>query len=731
MSTNTMLNWLNKKTNNSQISLFSSSDTNSENKLSSNANMNGLQEIKEKIGEARHYTPASQEWINSVYSYNKNFTKTLPATDNTVNRLIKSYFSLTPLFKGKKSKRVEIRFRRLSLNRILVSKSEIKHTNNKVIITVYLYNKNKKFIISKLKNLYKTFIGSIENKIPSFFFPSKEKNISKLTQRNNLKTISKNAVNMRKSSVKVSSLTRHISGNNMLKNTKVNLYKSKFSKLNKNKGASVKNTSKNRKLTTKRFKNSELNKKVLKLHNYVNFIRLTSKRLSNFFLKLKNPNLKYKYKTLMNRYYTTLNKYKLFTANKNKGFFLSFNKESYNSSQEYSDNSLYVSNFYNLVKGNIIGNISNNVDTSKLKTRRKIKQSRFKKMKKVNSIKSIMHKLRNFYNLFLLDNTFGFNVKNSIGITTEKTSILKNIYKILKGYKVGNTKKRFDAISLKALSIIKRARKRKNFILRVLKWKNEDFTNYEYRYYQNFIKKAYKKEILYMYYVKLLSVNNNKFKNWFILGFKRVVSKLYNKKVEFNFINLKYLHLNSDIFSESIATKLRNRENRLLTVLKKALKLVKLSSFNNKFTDVASNYTSKALSTKLFNSTIYNNDILHELLNSTFKQNNSSVNTTSTQTTDKRFLSIQKKNAVLDSIKHKSVFGVRLEATGRLSKRLTASRSVFKLKYKGSIKNIDSSYKGLSSVILKGNTKSNIQYTKLSSKTRNGSFGLKGWVSGY
>jgi len=61
---------------------------------------------------------------------------------------------------------------------------------------------------------------------------------------------------------------------------------------------------------------------------------------------------------------------------------------------------------------------------------------------------------------------------------------------------------------------------------------------------------------------------------------KNIISKIYNKKVEFNFVNLKYLHLNSDIFSESIAIKLRNRENRLLRVLKKALKLVKLPSLS-------------------------------------------------------------------------------------------------------------------------------------------------------
>jgi hypothetical protein len=74
--------------------------------------------------------------------------------------------------------------------------------------------------------------------------------------------------------------------------------------------------------------------------------------------------------------------------------------------------------------------------------------------------------------------------------------------------------------------------------------------------------------------------------------------------------------------------------------------------------------------------------------------------------------------------------GVRLEAKGRLTRRLTASRSVFKIKWKGSLKNIDSSYRGLSSVMLRGYIKSNVQYSIINSKTRNGAFGLKGWISG-
>jgi hypothetical protein len=83
-------------------------------------------------------------------------------------------------------------------------------------------------------------------------------------------------------------------------------------------------------------------------------------------------------------------------------------------------------------------------------------------------------------------------------------------------------------------------------------------------------------------------------------------------------------------------------------------------------------------------------------------------------------------NLVFNNIKHKEISGLRLEATGRLSRRLTASRSIFKFRYKGSLKNIDSSYKRMPSVLLRGHLKSNIQYTKINSKTRNGSFGIKG-----
>ena len=180
---------------------------------------------------------------------------------------------------------------------------------------------------------------------------------------------------------------------------------------------------------------------------------------------------------------------------------------------------------------------------------------------------------------------------------------------------------------------------------------------------------------------KLLNFNRSKFTNLFLnsdgLGIINLISLVYNKKVELKIVELKSLHLNSDIFSFAIASKLRNRKNRVSKILRKALSKIKLPS-------------------------------LHLLLNGDNDINNLN------------------KNYVLRYIKQKVISGIRFEASGRLTRRLTASRSIFKYRYIGSIKNLHSSYDKLSSVMLRGHIKSNLQYTLINSKTRNGTFGLKG-----
>lgn len=311
--------------------------------------------------------------------------------------------------------------------------------------------------------------------------------------------------------------------------------------------------------------------------------------------------------------------------------------------------------------------------------------------------------------------------------------------------------KKIKQIKKKGLKVLKKVKREKNIFLHVLKkntsnttinFKN-NFKQYEKQHYENFIEKSLEKEILGIYYKHLLYFNKSKFQNTYLLGLNNLISKIYNKKVEFNIVNLKYLYLNSDILSESICMKIKNRDNRLYKILKAYLNIVKLP-YSNKLIEKNNFYdkSNKALlleKTKNLNANsifsfkqIKNKDPLNQLLEKVFLQETKQIETKQVETkqTEIENQSIcSREKSVLSSLKYKVISGVRMETTGRLSRRLTASRSVFKLTYKGNIRNIDSSYKGLSSVMLRGYAKSNLQFTKINSKTRNGSFGIKGWVS--
>jgi hypothetical protein len=82
-------------------------------------------------------------------------------------------------------------------------------------------------------------------------------------------------------------------------------------------------------------------------------------------------------------------------------------------------------------------------------------------------------------------------------------------------------------------------------------------------------------------------------------------------------------------------------------------------------------------------------------------------------------------------MKQKIISGIRIQGTGRLTKRLTASRSLSKVKYKGSLKNLNSSYENVSTVMLRGFVKSNLQYVNINNSSGNGSFGVKVSISVY
>ena len=327
--------------------------------------------------------------------------------------------------------------------------------------------------------------------------------------------------------------------------------------------------------------------------------------------------------------------------------------------------------------------------------------------------------------------------------TTDKVTITLFVYNRQKKYlsnKLGRVaslglykglqfSKKMRYLRLKALKVISKIRKEKGLLLDALRYKKSNFKislSLEKNYYVDFIKKSLEREMLYMYLKQVITFNKLKFGNAYLLPLKSLITKIYNKKIEFNLVNVKYFHLNSDILSGILALKLRNRKNRVLRVLNASLAKVKLPSlnklalldeiYNRKKTrqNLGVGYLTSDPSFVSGKEKKKNNDVFSRVLGGFFKVN----------AKDDFYLGLEK--TVLDSIKHKYISGIRIEASGRLSKRYTAARTVHKVNYLGNLRNIDSSYKGFSSVILRGNLRSNLQYTKLKNKTRIGAFGLKG-----
>jgi hypothetical protein len=252
--------------------------------------------------------------------------------------------------------------------------------------------------------------------------------------------------------------------------------------------------------------------------------------------------------------------------------------------------------------------------------------------------------------------------------------------------------KKRELIEYKALQSIQKLNKKKILLINTLESNTKEIIDYNNiskyitRFYKKVLVKSLDKSLLYEYYQQLIFINKSKFNYNYLQFLKKYLEKIYNKNVEFNLVNLRRFYLNSDILSESITLKVRKNRRKLLKFLNTLKRKVKVRNKNEFY---------------------YKRGLLPSELSTNL---------------DKK--SLQK--TVLKDVKYKFVTGFRLETSGRLTRRYTASRSISKLIYKGNLLNINSSYKGLSSVLLKGNQKSNIQYTKLKSKTRIGSFGIKG-----
>jgi hypothetical protein len=234
-------------------------------------------------------------------------------------------------------------------------------------------------------------------------------------------------------------------------------------------------------------------------------------------------------------------------------------------------------------------------------------------------------------------------------------------------------------------SVKKRANLLENLVVKfkIIHLKSQNIPLYEHA----LLKQGYILEQTFNDYRISLNFNKSKFNNPVIyfnwLGIVSLIDKIYGKYVNIKLVELKSVHLNSNIFSSAIGLKLRDRKNKVVRIFKKAIiKMVKIPD-------------------------------LHTLR--IFDDSKESM----------------MKNNILTVIKQQVVSGVRFEAAGRLTRRLTALRAIFKYRYTGSLKDLRSSLNNQSSTLLRGHVKANLQYTVINSKTRNGTFGLKGWISSH
>lgn len=243
------------------------------------------------------------------------------------------------------------------------------------------------------------------------------------------------------------------------------------------------------------------------------------------------------------------------------------------------------------------------------------------------------------------------------------------------------------------------------------------------------IKRKYKKLLKYKYFVMLLCFYKFRLNNSNLLGLKNIIRKMYGKKIVFRIINLKYMYLDSNIIAEAITKKLRDRKKRILRILKSVIKNIKKVSLVENLWAASDashkeniNYTSNRL------------DSFASLISRRKIYNKTPINLISSEDLLAKSKDKQKKEirgVILYNLNNKIVTGIKLQGSGRLTKRLTASRSVTKFRNKGTLKNINSSFKSISTIMLRGYFKSNLQYININSYNRNGSFGIKSWVSSY
>lgn len=214
-------------------------------------------------------------------------------------------------------------------------------------------------------------------------------------------------------------------------------------------------------------------------------------------------------------------------------------------------------------------------------------------------------------------------------------------------------------------------------------------------------------------YNLLYSLNTFKFNKlnmlWVLTTILNKLNILKNKKIEYNIVNLKYLMNSPDFFTNILALRLKRPQMKGFKEIAKILNRAYMPNVNN--------IQERTFIKKTFQKKYKNLNLISFFKNKNLKQLF-------------KALGKGKSNNIYNSIKYKNIAGLKVEIKGRLTKRYRADRSIYLLRCKGGLKNIDSSFKRKSAIFLRGNVKSNTAYSITASKRRIGAFAVKGWIAG-
>jgi hypothetical protein len=247
-------------------------------------------------------------------------------------------------------------------------------------------------------------------------------------------------------------------------------------------------------------------------------------------------------------------------------------------------------------------------------------------------------------------------------------------------------------------------------------------SNITEKFYSKIVESLLIKELILLRRYKLrLNLNKYKFEERFLSKLSILISKLYGKHVEFNIVNLKSIVLNSDLFTNILAAKIRKRRINIIRAMNIVLHKAQLPIVNNIIErgTVIKNVDFNLVENKYKDLSLVDKNHLDQILNDLYPEIDTNYNGES-----------KLHNIIFNNIRYKNMGGIRLEIRGRLTRRYRADRAVYKVRWKGGLKNIDSSFKGLSTVNMRGYANSNTQHSMVAAKRRIGAFAVKGWISG-